>query len=424
METVLRRVLSSSDIGRDLSKATTQLYRSPQRDAMTDDQSMMARSLTGTNEDIKYESNISDRILPEIPKETIDKAQDNSNDLTDSLAKLNVKVNKSAVTIPAFKGNSDGESIDEWFVKYELMAKANNWSKAVMKTHLPFNMMDEYQKMCIKLLEDKPEIRYEELKKEMIKNIRSNYNPGLLMQQMQNRRLQRNETVLNFVNDKVRLLQRIDPTFTFSQMVYNIISGLDVTLFGKVLEEVNEYQEKHKKNIDNYSDLVDIIQKIRDTEQAKQFHKESSTKTVRIEGNPKRNNNFRNDNKVNNNRGRIHIPRDDYSRNYNSFNQTDYLRENRRPYPRYNSGNDGINSPNHSEFRNNSNIGNSYFTHTGLQNNPNIQSNENRNNGNGSLFPQYTRTSEGAPICFKCNKPGHTQYTCPERNSTKVNSKN
>ena len=236
METVLRRVLSSSDIGRDLNKATTQLYRSPHRDTMTDDQSMIGRSINGTNEDVKYESNISDRVLPETPKGTTNKIQEDTNDLTESLAKLNVKVNKSAVSIPAFKGNSDSESIDEWFVKYELMAKANNWSKAVMKTHLPFNTMDEYQKMCIKLLEDKPEIKYEELKREMIKNIRSNYNPGLLMQQMNNRRLQRNETVLNFVNDKVRLLQRIDPTFTFSQMVYNIISGLDVSLFGKVLE--------------------------------------------------------------------------------------------------------------------------------------------------------------------------------------------
>ena len=422
METVLRRVLSSSDIGRDLNKATTQLYRSPQRDAMTDDQSMMARSLTGTNEDIKYESNISDRILPEIPKETIDRIQDIGNDLTDSLAKLNVKVNKSAVTIPPFKGNSDGESIDEWFVKYELMAKANNWSKAVMKTHLPFNMMDDYQKMCIKLLEDKPEIKYDELKKEMIKNIRSNYNPGLLMQQMQNRRLQKNETVLNFVNDKVRLLQRIDPTFTFSQMVYNIISGLDVTLFGKVLEEVNEFQEKHQKNIDNYSDLVDIIQKIRDTEQAKQFHKESFTKTVRFEGNPKRNENFRNDNRENLNRGRTYFPRENYSRNPNSYNQTEYSRENRRPYPRYNSANDGMNGRNQSQFRDNSTY-NRNSMNTRPQNDSNIQTNEERNNENRQNFPKYTRTPEGLPICFICGEPGHTQYTCPKK-TTEVKSKN
>ena len=423
METVLRRVLSSSDIGRDLNKATTQLYRSPQRDAMTDDQSMMARSLTGTNEDVKYESNISDRILPEIPKVTTDKSQENSSDLADSLAKLNVKVNKSAVSIAAFKGNSDGESIDEWFVKYELMAKANNWSKAVKKTHLPFNMMDEYQKMCIKILEDKPEIKYDELKKEMIKNIRSNYNPGLLMQQMQNRRLQRNETVLNFVNDKVRLLQRIDPTFTFSQMIYNIISGLDVTLFGKVLEAVNEYQEKHQKNIDNYSDLVDIIQKIRDTEQAKTFHKESFTKTVRFEGNPRRSEMSRNDNRENFNRGRTYFPRENYSRNYNSYNQTEYSRDNRRSYPRYNPVNNGTNGPNQSKFRGNSND-NRGFANNRSQNNSNGQSNGNRINENGSVFPKYTRTPDGAPICFKCNKPGHTQYSCPEKNSTEVKSKN
>ena len=422
METVLRRVLSSSDIGRDLNKATTQLYRSPQRDALTDDQSIMARSLTGTNEDVKYESNISDRILPEIPKEIINKAQEINNDLTDSLSKLNVKVNKSAVTIPAFKGNSDGESIDEWFVKYELMAKANNWSKAVMKTHLPFNMIDEYQKMCIKLLEDKPEIKYEELKKEMIKNIRSNYNPGLLMQQMQNKRLQRNETVLNFVNDKVRLLQRIDPPFTFSQMVYNIISGLDVTLFGKVLEEVNNYQEKHQKNIDNYSDLVDIIQKIRDTEQAKQFHEQSFTKTVRFDNAPKRNENFRNDNRENYNRGRTYFPRENYSRSNNSFNQTEYSRENRRPYPRNSPVNNGMNGPNRAQFRENSNNERN-FTDVRPQNDSNIQLNSNRN-GNSSQFPKYTRTPDGAPICFKCNKPGHTQYSCPERNSTEVESKN
>ena len=90
---------------------------------------------------------------------------------------------------------------------------------------------------------------------------------------------------------------------------------------------MNEFQEKHQKNIDNYSDLVDIIQKIRDTEQVKQFHKESFLKTVRFENIPKRNENFRNDNRDNSNRGRTYFPRENYSRNPNSHNQTEYSRE-------------------------------------------------------------------------------------------------
>ena len=34
---------------------------------------------------------------------------------------------------------------------------------------------------------------------------------------------------------------------------------------------------------------------------------------------------------------------------------------------------------------------------------------------------RYTRTPEGVPICFNCNKPGHVSYDCPMKNKRSGN---
>lgn len=45
------------------------------------------------------------------------------------------------------------------------------------------------------------------------------------------------------------------------------------------------------------------------------------------------------------------------------------------------------------------------------------QTNRGELNRDNNRRPQYLRTPEGAPICIVCDKPGHTQYACPKRNT-------
>jgi hypothetical protein len=394
----LKRTISLSDLGRALTEPLVPLYRNPRRDNVDDDRSLLDRTSDGHSGRYEAETQILEPSAPMLPERNVNTHN-----------KIN-KPNKVVVTIMPYDGTNEGESISDWFTKYELMAETNSWFPDTMKDMLYFNLDKEPNRYCFQLKSENRGITYAQLRGKLIDRFTTRFDNPLNFHNLTHRKLKKGEPLLTYWNDKVDLIRKVDRDMNFASKMNHIIDGLDYELYKEVLKFTN-INPPH-----NLDDLFHIINNLYQIDKSSKNQKELTQRTVRFDDRPmRRNDNF---NRFGNNRNfrdsRTYYPREERRQPYNR----DYGRnDDRRFGSNYNSsGNVGRN-----ERRNQG------FNERNSDNNSRDRSKErmtSQQSGQNQTVPKYTRTPTAGPICFFCNKPGHVQYNCPVKKSQISNKGN
>lgn len=418
----LRRTLSFSDIGPNVAEPTAPLYRNPDRDALGDEQSLMDRESVSNIG--RYEIDLNGGLDRSMPPPLPPARETQSNHL--------VKPNRIQVRIKHFDGTDDGETINDWFVRYEMMAKTHGWTDENKKDYLLFHLEGEPNRYCFNLNSENKFLQYNELKNKITDRFTSKYNGPINFHNLTTRRFKDGESFLTYWHDKVELIRRVDPKMTFSMKMSNIIEGLNPSMYKKSLRKIGETPVE---DMDSLFKVIDYLFQIEQS--AKSQKMLTSQKNVRFN----ENNNYRRADSPD--RGRY---RNDYG-NARTFNNN----SNRGDY-NGNRGRSGNRNESNGRFNNSVNrynqSGNDNHTEGNGYNRRDRDRNEQRRSGDsrnssverdqsgnrsgsgeratsgersterkGSNEKYYSRSPEGEPICWYCHKTGHVQYNCPERRS-------
>ena len=468
MAHALQRTISMENIANTVEPSAP-LYRNPARDDQIDDlTSVMDRMSMGNSGHYEIGNNtqpILGNTPPNLP-------QRNKN-------RFLTKPNKVVVHIKIYDGINNKESIEEWFKLYELMAITNNWDETIKKNQLYFTLGGEPARYCLQLQNGSQNtISYAELKSKISDRFTNKYNSSTNFYDLTQRKFTKGENFQTYWSDKMELMQKADPEMTEKSQINHIICGLEPELYSDVLKfnhmKPPDNLDDLYQTINNLNEIERsakaqkalIPKTVRFDERNNPRRNFNNGRTIFP-----RNDYFtpRNDNSVNirsnyQQRGNNNFnpgysnpnQRNEF-RNYQSGYQRNDYRNSQNGYQR-NDNRNNSNSNQRNGFQNNS-FGNQ---RNGYQNNPNgnqrsnYQNNGNnnqrsdyRNNGNsrgnnprnnnGSTNggsnrplennngeensenqgmpqkPVYSRTPDGIPICYVCRKPGHTSYTCPEK---------
>lgn len=402
----LRRTLSFSDIGRTSAEPTAPIYRNPDRDA--DERSLIDR--TSENTSVRYESEPKAEQRRELPNPRRD-------NLNLQMATLTVKPNKVAVFITPFDGTNDRETIQDWFAKFDIMAETNAWPEEYKKNMLLFNLEQEPYRYCFELKTENKDITYDEMKRKIVDRFTNYFNTPITFHNLTNRKLKRGEPFLSYWADKVELMRRFDPKMSLISKMNHVIDGLDADLYREVLKS---NQMNPPITMD---DLFHKINSLYQIEQSTRSQRELSRKSVRFEEPPQNQRFDRRDNRFGFGNSRAFHPnrpenRNNYQNRSNwrdgnqrySDNPRNYSRDNQRGF------NNAANRGNARNFATNSNRNVDDRIRGRPNDKPTSNSDDNKN--------RYTRSPEGAPICFNCGKAGHVQYSCPEKKKEKRQSEN
>ena len=361
------------------------------------------------------------------------------------------KPNKPAIHIEKFDNRDERQSIGDWLRKYERMAAANCWTEADKATHLFFNVCPEvHDYMDSMLTEGLP---YSELKYHLLKNFGSDIT-NFDLSKLHDRKFRigkgrEKESFYEYFFDKVRLLKIFEPEMSFKRQAQYIILGLGEPICSTVMLEFNR---GNPKDMSELKELIEFVVKVHDRglrecrPTTKTVHFDTGSNTRRnMEGSRTLNPNdyYRvpsNKDRAEWTRGNLGPTPYDYTRmqeklyqNPNNYNRrpNNFNRNpnnyGRNPQNYYNNSNNYRNPNNGWNRRNqNNNQSSNGFQVDGVYAN-NRQNNEEKETVSSSHPTQggtqykYRRTPDGIPICFICDKPGHTSFTCPEKSKLSGN---
>ena len=361
------------------------------------------------------------------------------------------KPNKPAIHIEKFDNRDEKQSIDDWLRKYERMARANCWTEEDKATHLFFNVCPEvHDYMDSMLTEGLP---YSELKEHLKKNFGSDIT-NFDLSKLYDRKFRvgkgrDRESFYEYFFDKVRLLKIFEPDMSFKRQAQYIILGLGEPICSTVMLEFNR---GNPKDMSELKELIEFVVKVHDRglrecrPSTKAVHFDTGSNTRRnMESSrtlyPGRPDTYRvptNKERAEWTQGNLGPHPYDYTRvqeklyqNPNNYNRRpNDFNQNRNNFPRNptNYYNNNYRNRNNGWTRQNSN---NNQTPNGFVNEGVYSNNGQNNNEQGTTSPQnqtqirtqqkYRRTPEGIPICYICDKPGHTSYTCPEKSKQSEN---
>ena len=313
----MRRTLSTSDIARDSTDANVSIYRSPIRDALGDDQSVIDR--TSEVLSMRYDDGFKQsehKPLPTAPAEFDFTRQFNNlsvkpKEYSHKIDGSHGKPSKIAVFINPYEDGNEKESIETWIEKFELMADTNNWTEKYKRNMLLFNLADDAYTYALDLYREHGDISYDALKSKLIDRFTNKFNASIDFHNMSRRRFRKGEKFLTYWNDKVELMRRVDPDMSFHSRLNHIIDGLDFDLFREVLK----YNNLNRPS--NMDELFHAINNLNQIEISSRSMRELNGKSVRFDD-------AQSQNKNNKMAGRTFYPHNNggYNRNNNGYGQS------------------------------------------------------------------------------------------------------
>ncbi len=358
----LKRTVSYTDLAEANVQPSAPLYRNPDRDALGDDQSILDRST------FNPPSRIGNANHEEVPIR--------QNSFNRDVVK-NSKPQTPMIRIRKFLGDNDEDAVDEWFKKYELYAKTMNWNTENDKLkYLWTNLENGALEYYYELDEDPNVETYNEMKRRMINRFSNKFNSPLNHKEMVNRRYKKQESINTYLYDKMKLINKADATMSFSAQMNHILEGLDADLFGEVMKYI------HINPVNNKEELYQAINTMYQIEEAKYNHKRNNRQVNFDDGK---------------NRWRRNPQRTDF-------------RGSRAAYPNNNYGNN---------YRNEQRMNKPFNSST-----PNGSRSNSVERNSSYDRPRYSRTPDGKPICYNCDKPGHTRLSCPDLMKKEEKSEN
>jgi hypothetical protein len=171
------------------------------------------------------------------------------------------------ITIDKYFGSDDNLLIENWFKKFELYAKTMNWihdeeKKKYLWTQLENIALDYYFELNSNVK------TYIDMKSKIIKRFTQSFNSPLNHREMTNRRYKKNESINCYLYDKLKLINKAEPTMSFAARKNHVLEGLDAELFGEVMKYITV------SPVQNIDELFQAIKTIYQIEDAKRLHKQ------------------------------------------------------------------------------------------------------------------------------------------------------
>lgn len=382
----------------------------------TSDINLKSNNINSEVENNKVTSEIRENLKNTVEKSTVEikpKIIINKN-------KLNIKSNmalKSMLHQPQPFSGSSHEDVDNFFDNFDLAAIINEWGEYEKITLLPLYLKDTAGKFFKIIKTKNPNITWESVKTQLIEKFTVIGNKKLLKIQLDQRKLEKGETISEFLINIIELCNKIDLQMEETDICEKILAGLPDEIYDKIdildnstlnnLEKNLKHVESSKlirnKNINSNREVEELrkemdvlknhIKNLNTTQSGQNnFNRNSYTRN-------QNNRNFKDDNfnnynnrYVSNNNQRFNN-NNNFNNNGNSngpqnFNYNNYKNRNfQRNHDHYgNNGNNNKNNVdrnfNNTNSRNNNNFDNSQYNKSYYYLNQNRLNNYFTNNSN------------------------------------------
>ena len=436
----LRRTKSFENLSNSTVQPSAPIYRDPRRDELGDAQSLMDRStMTQT---MTYEPSPTEELRdppPPLPARNYDQTS-------------REKPHRIAALIEPYRGLFDKRTAIEWFKDYDRMAYANHWTPEYKARQVYFWLADEPKRECASIIDKSPEIKYEDLRARLEKAFPDDVSTLSHFDNLQDRKLKKNEPVLVYFCDKMLLINKYNREMPFELIRDWVLSGLSpdfrldlCRVFGADTTKLDSIEKLRTalKETEKWRVQTRLLRPEKTVEI--EIENGSYPKDAPFRGRQMNNGvNFRkmtrfNSNQRNNVKDRESIrpgynvtfeprqqrkpPNNNWQRpnNWNRANERKALTNNERE--NWNNGGRNPNpNKNVKEVRSVAIEGNDprkKKIDTRINDsNPSQDFNEGPHRGQESR-PKYSRAPNGDPICFVCNLVGHTSWFCPKRRQNK-----
>lgn len=352
--------------------------------------------------------------------------------------------------IEKFNGIANRMDVEDWIFRFEIIFEIGELSDHKRINKMLQNTEGEANTLLFQALKEAQQegksLSYEDLKRELIESFTSDFDSTYSFNKLMGLSWRPGENLLSYWMNKLKLIERADPNLSYKTKKNLLISGLPANLKIAINASILNNEPK------NLSELYDLAEAMYEIYQDGGFQFEKPKKANIVTTIPTQNEPGRQRSNVDQrgifqqehyNQRRIpdgeQFPRPNLGRN-NRWNQNNprYNQNN----PRYNQNNQGYyqNNPryNQNDSQWNQNNPQGRETQQGGRDNQqwkqdhrgggqnNTRWRPNRGNQDTQDQPrqrQYSRTSDGAPICYNCGGP-HLQYYCPKQKSNTKQSGN
>lgn len=170
-----------------------------------------------------------------------------------TVERVSPNTNMSKENIPLISAGTyhglESENCQDFFDKYELAAKSNNWSNDTKLNLFPAHLANTALAWYKYYSTNKPVIDWDDLKKAFI----AAFTPAAQAQTLQSlleRKVQgRDQPVLSYYLEILTLCKRHDPDTTDKQIIHYIIQGLRPEYCDKILNETCDTLDQLEKNL-------------------------------------------------------------------------------------------------------------------------------------------------------------------------------
>ena len=376
---MIRRTVSFEDLHNHSTEPTAPIYRNPERDQMSDDQSLLDHlSLDNTmkfNRSIPQTETNNQRTPTSTPREITATLINNEEDV--------MKFGSPKCNIP----------INDWIFRFEYKNNIKNFPEGIKRNKLINMLSGDAESYVFRCLKDDPNLSYEEIKKLLIEGFTSQFEPTVCFYKLVDNNWKKGDSLWSYWNEKLSLMEKCDPNFTFTTKKNLLIMGLPRALRQMVNAQILLNDPKCLNS------LYQIIE---------------AMYTIMCDGEQKAKQNVNNPKPF----SKVEKSNDNFQKNKNQYQQGNrgFQRpvQQNRPNFNKNSGNNYNRNPN--QYRNQNNYSNNNASNANNSNNQNDR-NKNNNRGNNQQFKSNFKWSEdGRPICGQCSEVGHMKRECPQNN--------
>jgi len=298
-----------------------------------------------------------------------------------------------------------GENVDTFLENFELEAIINDWDETQKIILLPLYLKETAGKF-FKLMKIKNiDIKWEEAKLLIKNKFTVIGNNKLLRVQLNNRKLEKEESLNEFVINVTELCNKVDPDMKEEEICEKILNGIPNEIYEKIEILDNSNIEKLTDNLVRY----ELAKMLRSNEDKTNTDVNKLNEEIKILKNHIKQldiNNMEQNRQYNQSQSHSNFY-NQYNRNYNP-----------RPRQYYNNQNN-IANPNYQNirFNNNYHSQNPRFNYTYNPQNPNQNTNQQfppslHQGPRPYIHYQNKNIQNNSPACYQCGMVGHLKREC------------